>query len=177
MNSALKTFLTILITALVVGGGVYLWQNSEQEAPEVIVKDSEETIEKDYTWSKYDLAFNYPDGWNVYDTSINIDGENADGLVVTESEISGDTGGGFEIELYAVTHLSLEERIETLSSIDGFEDAGQVKFGENTFRLVYIDVFELRRPQYLIEKNGVLFQIHAQKEAVVEDVLESLNFL
>lgn len=189
MNSALKTFLTILVTALVAGGGVYWWQNSGQEAPEEIVEDTIETIggqelenevkesEKDYTWSKYNIAFNYPDGWNIYDTSINIDGENADGLVVTESEITGDTGGGFEIEVYAVTHLSLEERVENLSSIDSFEDAGQVTFGENTFRLVYRDVFGLRRPLYLIENNGVLYQIHAQKETVAEEVLESLSFL
>jgi len=189
MNSALKTFFTILVTALVAGGGVYWWQNSGQEAPEEIVEDTAETIggqetenevnesEKDYTWSKYDIAFNYPDGWNIYDTQLNIDGQESDGLVVTESEITGDTGGGFEIEVYAVTHLLLEERVDNLSSINSFEDAGQVKFGENTFRLVYRDVFGLRRPLYLIESNGVLYQIHAQNEAVADDVLESLSFL
>ena len=190
MNSKLKIFLTIVITALVAGGGVYLWQNPKQEAPvnkveetvveeEAITPEINETTmgEKDYTWSEYNIAFDYPTGWNVYETHTNIDGENADGLIITESEITGATGGGFEIEIYAITHLTLEERLNNLNEINSFEDAGHVRIGEITFRLVYYDIFNLRRPRYLIEKNGVLYQFNTQSESIVEDTLESLRFL
>lgn len=45
MNSTLKTFLTIIVTAAVVGGGVYFWQNLPKKEAEVMSSQQQEVVE------------------------------------------------------------------------------------------------------------------------------------
>lgn len=192
-----------IVAALVAGGGVYYWQNSQENLPvEISEETTEETSEKvtaevveevaeittenkseveepvrDYNWSNYNVAFNYPNGWNTYKNKCFDGGIEADGLVITKSVITGDTGGGFEIEFCAVKSFSLAEYVASLRDVDGFEDVGQVRFGQNTFRVIYYNVFDLRRPHYLLESNGVLYVILMRDELLAEMVLETFVLL
>ena len=80
MNSKLKTISTIIITALIVGGGIYFWQQSSSAPNETQMTNStasDETekvkteIEDSQLFEGDGFVFNYPANWTMEIKEVN----------------------------------------------------------------------------------------------------------
>src|SRR3989338_11252043 len=80
MNPKLKTFFTIIITALIVGGGIYFWQQSSSALNETqmtngAASDETENVKTERENSRLfegdGFVFNYPANWTMEIKEVN----------------------------------------------------------------------------------------------------------
>lgn len=64
-----KIVLAVIVTAIVVGGGVYYWQNSQTITKPDIVKQSPSIKSDSQTYSSEKFSFQYPQGYFVQEAS------------------------------------------------------------------------------------------------------------
>lgn len=66
MSQTTKITIAVIITAIVVGSGVYFWQNSPQRNPEVVTQPTEKTYSGD------SFTVQYPSSYQVSKDNIGI---------------------------------------------------------------------------------------------------------
>jgi hypothetical protein len=90
-NNPYTIALTIVLTALISGGGVYFWQNNDRE-------DNEKNL-KEYTDTTTGVSFKYPSEWSIGSEKNNPESEKKPKLFVDSLDINkmstvcGELGG------------------------------------------------------------------------------------
>ncbi|NCO04883.1 MAG: hypothetical protein GW939_01905 [Candidatus Magasanikbacteria bacterium] len=172
--------LAVLITTVIVGGGVYYWQtqNSTKVLPveeittQPTTSDTKETFHV-YDWETQGMTFNYPDGYNVL--------ERSDGnvYITTATKISDGDSSVFSTLVEIDSGTSLEERLNEYSQNDKFSQTKEV-IGNNEFTKVnlYANFGGFDYSRYLLEIDGKLLDYKVGKDEgeMALEVLESIQF-
>ncbi len=84
MKQGTKVALAVIITAIVIGGGVYYWQNSQISFP----KNNEvgQSTQKSYIFEKYEISLAYDQNWTVKK------GYNKEGIIIEAPDQQGGKG-------------------------------------------------------------------------------------
>ncbi|HAU39500.1 MAG: hypothetical protein UV80_C0008G0034 [Candidatus Peregrinibacteria bacterium GW2011_GWF2_43_17] len=126
MNKTLATLLTILLTAIIVGGGVYFWQQSQleslQDAVEVLQTENEDlkndmqsiedeentTLEGDYVNEKYGYSLDLLDNFQVLTEGYDNDGTEDESTIWVGQETEYASLGSYWTEGFFIRVLDTD---------------------------------------------------------------------
>jgi len=201
MNKTLVMLLTILLTAVIVGGGVYFWQQSQLESLQGVVEElqsenealkgdvestndkveSEETqgeetssLEGDYVNEKYGYSLDPPSNFDVNTKDYDNDSIEDESTiwVGTKSDFWTD---GFYVRIVSDLDSRISEVQENVSEIVG---QSQVTLGGKSATKVVVgwDI-GYQVAYYFIEANNHIFEIQVvNSNDEAQDVIETIKF-
>lgn len=174
MKNTTMIIFTILITAIVVGGGTYLFQKSQNEQtvddgkPPVVMDNS-----KTYEWNNQDVSFKYLEGYNVL--------ERSDGsvFVTTATKLPDGDVSIFWTHIKIDSSTTLEKRLAEYKKGTDFTQSTEIIGGnEFTKATLFSEFGGFTETHFLREANGRLLDYTMGKgdEVLSIRVLESIKF-
>jgi hypothetical protein len=163
----MKNALTILLlTSLLIAACEPTASQLEQTPTEVA---------ETYTWAKYGLSFEIPEGLVVSDHNF------VDALLLDEKDLSNFEGDYLgQITIRPETESSIEAVIEKYSTEQDFAQEVVSKNGKTYTYLSYYSQFaDYDAELYLVESNGVVYSVAKTWTGTQEDldlILETLSF-
>lgn len=192
--------LSLILVALLAGGGVYYWQQSEiasledwieelqtkNQILEQAVNDLEEQMDR-YTWEKHNLSFKVPEGLVVSDMAyVDLLVIGKEDYSTFEGELLGQVSIRVETEkdlntLLAEMEADHELGLESTDSSDKEFSSEEVTIVNNTYwKVTYYSAFgDYMITKYLIESDEGVIEIVEGLDELKDStqyILETLEF-
>lgn len=201
MNKTLTTLLTILLTAVIVGGGVYFWQQSQleslQDAVEELQSENEElkddmesmedkveveegqdeetpSLEGDYVNEKYGYSIDFPSNFDVYTEGYDNDGieDESTVWVGTESDFWTD---GFYIRIISDLNSRISEVQKNVAEVVGKSHI--TLGGKSAIKVVVGWHIGYQVAYYFVEANNHIFEIQVvNSNDDAQAVIQTIQF-
>jgi len=191
MNKTLATLLTILLTAVIVGGGIYFWQQSQleslQDAVEELQSENEElkdymesmndepsALEGNYVNEKYGYSLDLPSNFDVYTEGYDNNGieDESTVWVGTESDFWTD---GFYVRIISDLDSRISEVQENVTDVVG--QSQPTLGGQSTTKVVVGWAIGYQVAYYFIETNNHIFEIQVvNSNDDAQAVIQTIQF-
>jgi len=199
MNKTLATLLTILLTAVIVGGGVYFWQQSQleslQDAVEKLQTENEELkddmesvesqigeednevssmLEGDYVNEKYGYSLDLPSNFDVYTEGYDNDGIEDESTVWVgiKSDLWTD---GFYVRVISDLDSRISEVKQNVAEVVGQSEV--TLGGQSATKVVVGWDIGYQVAYYFVEANNHIFEIQVvNSNDDAQNVIETIQF-
>lgn len=180
MKNTTMIIFTILITAILVGGGVYLFQKSQleklnQKNEETMGKEESpiENNSKTYKWITQNVSFKYIERYNILERS------NSSLFITTATQLPDGDVSVFWTMIEIDSSTTFEKRLAEYKKGTDFTQSKEIIGGNKFTKVTFFSEFGgFTETHFLMEANGKLLDYKMGKgdEVLAVRVLESIKF-